>query len=255
MTRNSKALWCYRWVAQFVDPLKTVRAIRTLRAYFRDWRKYKKLENAEPLELFESYPQLHDRTSTTQFDPHYFYSSGWAARRILQNKPAEHLDIGSHNLFANMLSAMIPVSFLDYRPLQATLSGLRCVAGSILELPYPDNSVSSVSCLHVAEHIGLGRYGDPLDPKGTLKAAGELKRILAPGGHIYFAIPVGRPRVCFNAHRVHSAEMIAEYFGLPMVEFSAVTDDGRLVENTSPSFVSNNEYACGLFIFTKSVHR
>ena len=245
-------LWAYRWVAQFVDPLKVTRGLRSLPTYIQNWQRYQNLENAESLAIFESYPQLHDRTSTTQFDPHYFYSSGWAARRILRNNPAEHLDIGSHNLFANILSAVIPVTFLDYRPLAATLSGLKCVGGSILDLPYQNNSVTSISCLHVAEHIGLGRYGDPLDPEGTKKAVHEMARIVAPGGYVYFAIPVGRPRVCFDAHRVHSAETITEYFNkLTMVEFSAVTDDGRLVENITPSLVAQNDYACGLFIYRK----
>jgi Caenorhabditis protein of unknown function, DUF268 len=33
---------------------------------------------------------------------------------------------------------------------------------------------------NVIEHIGLGRYGDPLDPDGELRAIGELVRVLAP---------------------------------------------------------------------------
>ncbi len=43
-------------------------------------------------------------------------------------------------------------------------------------------SVESLSCKHVIEHIGLGRYGDVLDPGGDLKAISELKRALAVGG-------------------------------------------------------------------------
>src|ERR1035437_9128085 len=60
----------------------------------------------------------------------------------------------------------------------------------------------SVSCLHVAEHIGLGRYGDPIDPLGTNKALLELQRVLAPGGVLLFSMPVGRERVEFNAQRI-----------------------------------------------------
>ncbi len=33
--------------------------------------------------------------------------------------------------------------------------------------------------MHVVEHVGLGRYGDPLDPDGDLKAIAELKRVTA----------------------------------------------------------------------------
>ena len=51
----------------------------------------------------------------------------------------------------------------------------------VLILPFEDESVESLSCMHVVEHIGLGRYGDILDPDGDSKAISELKRALAVG--------------------------------------------------------------------------
>jgi hypothetical protein len=108
------------------------------------------------------------------------------------------------------------------------------------------------SGLHVAEHVGLGRYGDPLDPDGTRKAAFELKRVVAPGGSLFFALPVGKPRLCFNAHRIHAAETICDYFsGLDLVEFSGVHDDGRFVEQVELSEFRQSKYACGMFWFKK----
>ena len=112
--------------------------------------------------------------------------------------------------------------------------------------------LSIFSCLHVAEHIGLGRYGDQLDPKGTFSTAVELERVLAPGGNLYFALPIGIPRVCFNAHRIHAAETICAYFsGLTLMEFSGVHDDGRFVERVTLEEFRSSEYACGLFWFSK----
>jgi hypothetical protein len=35
--------------------------------------------------------------------------------------------------------------------------------------------------MHVVEHVGLGRYGDALDPKGDARACAELARVLAQG--------------------------------------------------------------------------
>jgi hypothetical protein len=135
-------------------------------------------------ELFEQYKfdliihcaaqPSHDRTGTTQIDSHYFFSLGWAMRRILINRPSVHVDIGSHNISMNLLSAVVPVVFLDYRPLQLRLSGLNGIFGNILELPFATSSIESVSCLHVAEHIGLGRYGDPLNSRGTKKSSGRI---------------------------------------------------------------------------------
>jgi hypothetical protein len=104
----------------------------------------------------------------------------------------------------------------------------------------------------VAEHIGLGRYGDPLDPLGTFKACKELQRVLASGGNLYFALPVGKPRVCFNAHRIHSPDQILEYFAeLKLVEFSFVNDEGHFLQNVEPDIARDAKYGCGLFQFTK----
>ena len=98
--------------------------LRGLPRFFMDWRRYSRLRNAEPLHFADSYPQLHDRTSATPFDPHYFYASGWAMRHIVVNRPDRHVDVGSHNLFASLLSAVVQVIFLDYRPLTGRLRGL-----------------------------------------------------------------------------------------------------------------------------------
>src|SRR5262249_21505316 len=130
--------------------------------------------------------------------------------------------------------------------------GLVPVAGDLLALPFRDRSVGSLSCIHVAEHIGLGRYGDPLDTAGTRKAAAELARVLAPGGSLYFAVPVGKPRLNFNAHRVHAPSTIVEYLaGLELVEFSAVFDDGSFRERIGLDEVADAEYGCGLFLFRR----
>src|SRR2546430_15650029 len=84
---------------------------------------------------------------------------------------------------------------------------------TLFRSPFGDLELSSVSCLHVAEHIGLGRYGDAIDPLGTRKAIGELARVLAVDGRLYFALPVGRPRGVFNAHRIHDPTTISRWFG------------------------------------------
>ena len=101
--------------------------------------------------------------------------------------------------FITTLSAFTQVVFLDIRPLQISIP-VNCLAGDILNLPFASNSVPSLSCLHVAEHIGLGRYGDNLNPLGTILACKELERVLLPGGNLYFSIPIGRQGVYFNAH-------------------------------------------------------
>jgi SAM-dependent methyltransferase len=248
-----KLLLCgYRWVTQLCDPLHIIRGLAGMVWLFGDWRNYARLPGAERISLIDSWPQVHDRTGSMPFDAHYYYVSGWAARRIVASRLVRHVDVGSLALFANLLSATVPVTFVEYRPLHAHLSGMRCVAGDILHLPFADGSLESLSCLHVAEHVGLGRYGDRLDPQGTLLAARELARVLAPEGTLYFALPVGKPRLCFNSHRIHRAETIRDYFAeLQLVEFSAVDDAGRFLEGAVLEDFSDADYACGMFCFKK----
>jgi SAM-dependent methyltransferase len=53
------------------------------------------------------------------------------------------------------------------------------------------------------EHDGLGRYGDPLNPSGDLRAMSDMKKILRPGGILILAVPIGVDKVVWNAHRIY----------------------------------------------------
>jgi len=221
-------------------------------SFFSDLHRYERMPSAEKISRRDLYPCLDDRTSTTSFDTHYFYQDIWAFRKIYESGTKAHVDVGSKVDYVGFLSTITRATFIDIRPLVTDLDSLDSKEGSILAMPYEDNSVSSLSCLHVAEHIGLGRYGDPLDPMGTVKACKELLRVLAPGGNLYFALPIGRPRVCFNAHRIHSPDQILDYFsGLRLVEFSFVNDKGRFLQKVNPVEAREAKYGCGLFQFTK----
>ncbi len=106
--------------------------------------------------------------------------------------------------------------------------------------------------MHTVEHVGLGRYGDPIDPVGDLKAIGELKRVVAKNGSLLFVTPVGKPKIEFNAHRIYSYEQILEYFnGLQLSEFSLIDDQGKFMQNADPSLVEKQKYGCGCFWFIK----
>jgi len=143
--------------------------------------------------------------------------------------------------------------FLDYRPLAVKLSGLQSVAGNAAILPFPDDSILSLSSLHVIEHVGLGRYGDPLDPDGTRRAAVELQRVLRPGGRLFLSVPVGRERVCFNAHRVHAPRTIQSFLpALHLKSFALVDDAGRFREDAPFEAAAHLEYGCGMFEFVKA---
>jgi SAM-dependent methyltransferase len=162
------------------------------------------------------------------------------------------VDIGSDVKMIGVLSAFVDIEFFDYRPLAVELDGLVCKAGNITALPVESGSIQSLSCQHVIEHIGLGRYGDPLNPDGSIEAAKELERILKSSGKLYLSLPVGRERVCFNAHRVYAPSTVVEFFSeLKMLSFSYVDDNGVFFENKPFEKAEGCDYACGMYVFEK----
>ncbi|MFC1693987.1 DUF268 domain-containing protein [Candidatus Latescibacterota bacterium] len=240
----------YRWAKPFCDPLEFMAAGPRYVGFFRDWITYLKSEGAERTPLGDTYPIIHEKTEATRFDAHYFYQDIWAFKKIMKSDADAHVDVGSRVDFVGFLAAVIPVTFIDIRPLEVTLENLVSTKGSILSLPFEDGSLRSLSCLHVAEHVGLGRYGDTIDPLGTRKACSELSRVLTLDGNLYFTVPVGKPRVCFNSHRIHSPFQILEYFhDLTLVEFSGIGDNRRYVKNCDMSLFEQYDFACGLFHF------
>ena len=107
--------------------------------------------------------------------------------------------------------------------------------------------------MHTIEHIGLGRYGDPIDPTGDLKALDELKRVVKIGGSLLLVVPVGRPKIMFNAHRIYSFEMISDAMsGFFLKEFSLIYDNQEFIRDANPEDVKTQNYACGCFWFIKS---
>jgi hypothetical protein len=53
------------------------------------------------------------------------------------------------------------------------------------------------------EHDGLGRYGDPIDPNGDMRAMSEMQALVKPNGFLILGVPVARDAVVWNAHRLY----------------------------------------------------
>ncbi len=243
-----------RWVLAFVAP-KPLVGVLYLPRFARDFMRFRaRTGGAARPRVSDTYPCLVDWVPSTPFDPHYFHQGAWLARHLATRTGALHVDVGSSVMMLSVMTAWAPTVFVDFRPLRAGISGLFPVAGTLAGLPFADRSVASLSCLHVIEHVGLGRYGDPLDPDGARAAAAELARVLAPGGRLYVSTPVGRERVCFNAHRVFSPHTIVEWFaGLSLAAFAFVDDAGDFKAGQDPAMAANLEYGCGMFVFERPV--
>ena len=228
------------------------------RQFRRDYQRFAALSASAQahwmLRWEDRYPCLNDRTASTDFDHHYVYHTAWAARLLADQRPAYHVDISSNVYFCALVSAFLPVRFFDYRPADLRLSNLSSEHADLTRLPFGDLSVDSLSCMHVVEHIGLGRYGDPLDPDGDRKAMCELQRVLAPKGSLLFVVPVGKPKIMFNAHRIYAySQIMTAFTGLQLARFDLITDrpsDG-LIENAPAEAADGQSYGCGCFWFRR----
>jgi hypothetical protein len=219
--------------------------------YFGDWFRFRRLKGtARFVDLF---PQLYDRTSATPFDPHYTYQAAWLPRRLRENHPERHVDVGSDVRMVVVMSGFVDTDYYDFRPFEnSRLDGLRSLAGDVTGMPLETGSCASVSCLHVLEHIGLGRYGDPLDPDGFIKGFSELTRLVRPGGRLYVSFPIGRERTEFNAHRVlDPAKVVESADELELASFSCVDDEGTFHQNVDHLQHRDYIYGCGMFEFIK----
>ena len=137
--------------------------------FARQLLQYQRLNTDSTLRVKDRnlYPVLSDyRQSAGIPDWHYFHQDLWAARKIFDRRPVNHIDIGSRiDGFVSHLLVFMPVSIVDIRPLYGATTGLSTIRGDATELrQFESNSVDSLSSLHAAEHFGLGRYSDSVDP-------------------------------------------------------------------------------------------
>ena len=232
--------------------IKFVLSFFVLFDYFKLTKKINK--KRFKISFFDFYPCLRDKTIKTDFDRHYIYHTAWAARKILEINPKFHVDISSSLFFSAIASAIVPIKFYDYRPADLILSNLESLSCDLLSLPFENDSIESISCMHVIEHIGLGRYGENIDYDADLKAIDELKRVVAVNGSILFVVPIGNiSKIQFNAHRIYNYKMILDYFcDFDLKEFSLIPEKkGGMVVNPNNNDLERENIACGCFWFVK----
>jgi hypothetical protein len=219
--------------------------------YFKDLQKYKKSSNVN-IKTADLKPMLFDKIASQPFDNQYFHQGLWSFNKIKNSNTPLHIDVGGQINLIGYLSTITNVEYVDIRSLHINWPSFKFNKGTILQLPYKENSVYSLSCLHVAEHIGLGRYGDPIDLEGTEKACKELFRVLAKGGNLYFSVPIGIEKTCFNAHRIFSPNTVLQMFnGLTLESFASVDDHGIFEHDSDIRNFDKANYSLGLFHFKR----
>ncbi len=237
-------------------------SIGKLIEYYKDLSQFKKSLGNNPEFPFGKKRMIMNEKNVESgtMSGHYFHQDLLAARRIFQNNPAKHVDIGSRtDGFVAHVASYREIEVFDIRPLDKKVVNVKFVQADFMKMPeHLISYTDSVSCLHAIEHFGLGRYGDPIDANGHLKGLDSINKLLKGGGKFYFSTPIGQQRIEFNAHRVFSVKYLLNLFrdGYNIDHFSFVDDKGVLHENAE--LTQNNidqsfncHYGCGIFEMTK----
>jgi SAM-dependent methyltransferase len=190
----------------------------------------------------------------------YFHQDLLVARRIFENKPEKHIDVGSSVMgFVSHVASFREITVIDIRPSIGRSHNITFVQQDFMADLDKSliSSTDSLSCLHAMEHFGLGRYGDPLNYEGHLIGIENLYKVLKKGGKLYFSVPIGNPqRIEFHAHRIFSPKYLVDIFKgqFNIDHFSYVDELGDLHENVDiNNFIKqfDGENGCGIFEMTK----
>ena len=239
------------------DPILFVTSLKPTARFYRDLLRFKKLSsktetNQGPISWKPQLGDLNDGAGVSQ--GHYFWQDLIVARRIFEQNPRRHVDIGSRiDGFIAHLLVFRKVEIIDIRKFESFDENLDYTTGDAMNLSnFPEGSIESISSLHAIEHFGLGRYGDPLNPTGHIQAMREIQRVLKKDGLFYLSFPAGIPRVLFNDRRIVDISLPAQVMNeCDLVEFIAIPGVGKPSYRALPEDFRNDEGYCGLWIFKK----
>ncbi len=245
------------------DIIILLNAIRGIPFYVHDFLKFKKQKGKDSNFHFgKKHPVLSERFSESGvMSGHYFHQDLFVAKKIFENKPKRHIDIGSRtDGFVAHVAVFREIEIIDIREQKNNINNIIYRKANLMQLPKNMiNYCDSISALHSIEHFGLGRYGDPIDYNGHLKAIENISKILQPNGKFYFSVPIGSQRIEFNAHRIFSVQYLIDLLNTMFYlnSFSFVNDKGEFFENVelSEKEISLNfncSYGCGIFELTKN---
>jgi hypothetical protein len=123
---------------------------------------------------------------------------------------------------------------------------VRYVVGDAMHTQLSDGTVDLLINISTLEHVGLGRWGDPLDVDGDIKCMQETRRILKCGGHAVVTIPYGAPAVVYNLNRIYDVgrvQRLTEGFETVLAEYSLYGNpcaradvEGKPVTNHIPGY-------------------
>jgi hypothetical protein len=249
-----------RYLTQFgIDLRKTFYGLMSIPFFLKDYI-FIKFNSDKSFPVEASYPCFLDKYDTAgKLDRHYFFQDTYVSRKIYEANPIDHLDVGSRiDGFIAQVSIFRKLTILDIRPLDIEIQNVNFLQADICKDNFNVRKADSISCLHTLEHIGLGRYNDPLGTELWKKGLKNIWSLVKPGGVLYLSVPIGKQKIMFNAHRVYNTTtIINEISNAKLIDFAFIGDttslelgptDTKEIYNLTKSF----NYGLGIFTFKKN---
>jgi len=198
------------------------RFIRFLKSYIEFKKHYKGKVEIKPC--------LHDfNKSAGDIKNEYFWQDLLAAQIVLQKNPKSILDIGSRiDGFVAHIASSRQLTLMDVRPIKNEIKNVNFLQMDLMQDVKSEELFEVITCLHVLEHFGLGRYNDAINPSGYIVGLNNIFKLMEEGGSFILATPAGRPRVEFNANMIFSPFdiiQIAIDAGLELIQIFEVHSD------------------------------
>lgn len=223
--------------------------------YYNNFKAFKKAGG----KISNKYKIINEFKSNAGKLGHYFIQDLCVAQKIYENKPESHYDIGSRiDGFVAHVASFMPITLLDIRPMGNIAKNINFIQADLMAADFSLNEkISSISCLHVIEHFGLGRYGDKVDINGHIKGFENIIKLVEKKGIIYISFPIAEiDRVEFNAHRVFNQKSIFDWSNLVkellLLQFDYIDDKGSLyVNHDIDEMIKDIKYGVGIYTFQK----
>ena len=237
--------------------MKVARAIRGVPRYVRDYLRFRKSYSGR-LEFRPYLTDWYEEGGNTRSD--YFWQDLLVARMIFKAKPEKHVDIGSRvDGFVAHVASFRDIEVIDVRPITTNIPGIIFKQADLTKpIETMKDYCDSLSCLHALEHFGLGRYGDPIDTNGFEHGFVNMTPLLKKSGTFYLSVPIGIPRVEFNAHRVLDPQVIIDLAANNALQLSAFTLIKRHniqqleMKKLDLAQLASQRYSLGVFTFVKT---
>ena len=239
--------------------LRKTFSLFNLPKYIQHYFLYKKLGG----KIKNFYPMLDDfNTSAANIKNHLFHADLLTSQNVFKKKPTKHLDVGSRidGVVAQIASFrkldVFDIREIDIDPHQ----NINFLKKDLLQnIELNDNekydSISSIGCI---AHVGLGRYGDKIDPEGFKKAICSISNLSKDDAYVYILTPVGKEGVEFNAHWIFNPiKIINEFkiYNFNLEEFHLINDEGELELNANFEKTKNLNFGGGYYVFKKKIRK